>query len=504
MSTNPTPQSNFRITEATIAGAHEAMMNGELTARALVDAYRARIDAYDQRGPTINAIITINDAAGARADALDAEFAVSGKLSGPLHGIPILVKDNIETAAMPTTQGCIGLAEFQPTVDATVIQQLESRGAIILGKTTLPDFATSWWAYSSLSGNTRNPYALECDPGGSSAGSGAAVAANFAMAALGTDCGGSVRVPSSFDNLVGIRSTPGLISRNGAATLVFFQDTIGPMTRSVTDAARVFDALVGYDPADSLTAHYLIARVPATYTEFLDVDGLKGRRIGLVTNALGADDDPHSAPVNRVVRAALDSIRVAGAEVIEIQIPDLSQHIVATSMYVNCSKYEINEFLMARPAAAMRSLQQIVEQQRYHPMLDLIEACVRGPEMPEYDPLYYRRLAAREEFARTVINVMGGAALDALVYPSVQVVPPTREQLDARMWTTLTFPTNTLIGSQTWMPSATVPAGFTEAGLPVGLEFLVKPYAEASLFALAYAFEQATQHRRAPSSTPAL
>lgn len=504
MSANPNTDTNFQVVEATIADAHAAMRNGSLSARALTEAYLARIEAYDQQGPALNAVVTTNPQALARAEQLDQHYAESGEFVGPLHGMPILVKDNVETASMPTTQGTIGLAKFRPKEDATVIKQLEQAGAIILGKTTLPDFATSWWAYSSLSGETRNPYALDRDPGGSSAGSGAAAAANFAMAAIGTDCGGSIRVPSSFDNLVGIRSTPGLISRHGAGTLVFFQDTIGPMARTVSDAARLFDSLVGYDPADSLTGHYLCAQAPSSYTDYLDADGLSGARIGLVRNALGADDDPFAAPVNQVVRDAVVAMRAAGAEVIELEIPDLMQHIVATSMYVNCSKYEINQFLKARPEAEVRSLTQMFEQQRYHPMLDLIDACMCGPEMPEYDPMYYRRLAAREEFARTVINAMGGEALDALVFPSVQVVPPTRAQLDQRVWTTLTFPTNTLIASQTWMPAATVPAGFTEDGLPVGLEFLAKPYAEPTLFRLAYAFEQATARRRAPSATPEL
>jgi Asp-tRNA(Asn)/Glu-tRNA(Gln) amidotransferase A subunit family amidase len=504
MSVKPNSAAEFQIEEATIAQAQSALSEGRATARSLTEAYLARIAAYDQSGPALNAVVTTNPQALDRADELDASMRETGGFVGPLHGIPILVKDNVETAAMPTTQGTIGLEGYQPRDDATVIQHLESAGAIILGKTTLPDFATSWWAYSSLSGETRNPYALDRDPGGSSAGSGAAAAANFAMAAIGTDCGGSIRVPSSFDNLVGVRSTPGMISRKGAGTLVFFQDTIGPMARTVTDAAAVFDALVGYDAGDTLTAHYLTARAPETYTDSLDPDGLRGARIGLVTNALGADDDPFAAPVNALVRQAASAIESAGAQVVELEIPDLLQHVVATSMYVNCSKYEINEFLLARPEAGVRSLQQMFEQRKYHPMLDLIEACIRGPEMPEYDPQYYRRLAAREEFARAVINCMGGDALDALIFPSVQVVPPSRAQLDERVWTTLTFPTNTLIASQTWMPAITVPAGFSDDGLPVGLEFLGKPYAEATLFRLAYAFEQATGHRRAPASTPPL
>jgi amidase len=502
MSAKPDSENKFTFVEATIGDAHRAIEDGTLSARAMVDAYLERIAAYDQQGPSLNAIVSLNDTARARADELDASFTTTKNLSGPLHGIPILVKDNVETADMATTQGTIGLQNYRPKHDATVIKKLKAAGAIILGKTTLPDFATSWWAYSSLSGETRNPYALDRDPGGSSAGSGAAAAANFAMAAIGTDCGGSIRVPSSFDNLVGIRSTPGLISRKGAGTLVFFQDTIGPMTRTVTDAARIFDCLVGYDPDDSLSAQYLAAKAPDSYQDGLDYNGLKGARIGLVTNALGADDDPFAAPVNRVVADSIASIREAGATVVDLAIPDLMQHIVNTSMYVNCSKFEINQFLMARPDAGVRSLTQIYEQQRYHPMLDLIDACISGPEMPEYDPMYYRRLAAREEFARVVLNSMAGASLDALVFPSVQVVPPTRTQLNERVWTTLTFPTNTLISSQTWLPAATVPAGFSEDGLPIGLEFLVKPYAEETMFRLAYAFEQATGHRRSPASTP--
>ena len=504
MSANAKPDKNFVVEETTISDVHAAMIRGEISARSLVEAYLARIAAYDQQGPAINAIVSINAQALKRADALDNTLSESGAISAPLHGIPILVKDNIETTAMPTTQGTIGLSDYRPVANATVIQKLEDAGAIILAKTSLPDFATSWWAYSSLSGETRNPYALDRDPGGSSAGSGAATAANFGLAALGTDCGGSIRVPSSFNNLVGVRSTPGLVSRHGAATLVFFQDTIGPMTRTVDDAARLFDVLVGYDEADPLTAHYCTARAPTTYTAHGGAKDLAGARLGLVTNALGAESDPYAAPVNDIIDAAVAEMRDSGAEITRIEIPDLGQHIVATSMYVNCSKYEINEFLMARPGAAMRTLQQIYEQGKYHPMLDLIEACMRGPELPEYDPQYYQRLAAREEFARVVINCMAQANLDALVFPSVQVVPPSREQLDARLWTTLTFPTNTLIASQTWMPAISVPAGFSDGGLPVGLEFVAKPYDEPTLFRLAYGFEHVSDHRRAPAATPAV
>ncbi len=494
---------SFPIVETSIAAIHEAMRAGTLRARALVEAYRARIDAYDQQGPSLNCVVTLNPGALEQAERLDRVFEATGELVGSLHGIPILVKDNIETAELPTSFGCQAFARYQPRADATVIRKLREAGAIVLGKTAMPDFATSWWGYSSRSGETRNPYALDRDPGGSSSGSGAAIAANFAAVGLGTDCGGSVRLPSSFDNLVGVRCTPGMISREGLAMLLFFQDTIGPMARSVEDAARVLDVLVGYDAADSLTSTYVAARGPKSYVAALDEGALAGARLGLITNALG-DPRDEGAAVNEVVHAGLEAARKAGAETVELEIPNLLEHLVATSLYQNCSKHDINRFLASRPDAPVRSLQQLYDTRQYHPKLDLLEACVFGPELPEHDPLYYRRLAAREEFCRVVLNQMGQHELDALVYPTVRVPAPTRAELDADRWATMEFPTNTLIASQTWMPAITVPAGFTNDGLPVGLEIVTRPYDEVGMFRLAYAFERATRARRAPASTPEL
>ena len=490
------------ITEITIDEIHARMRAGTLTAHALVAAYQSRIEAFDQRGPALNAVVTPNEQALAEADALDRAFASTKTLTGPLHGVPLLVKDNIDVAGMPTSNGVALFSNYLPAQDATAVARLRAAGAILLGKTTLPDFASSWWAYSSRSGETRNPYDLERDPGGSSAGSGAATAANFATAALGTDCGGSIRVPASCNALVGIRGTPGLVSRTGSGPLVVQQDTVGPMTRTVRDAARLYDAMIGFDAADPLTAHYVAARAPQSYLTALDADGLRGARLGLVSNALGAQDDPHAMPVNAVVQAAVTAARDAGATVLAVQIPDLMRHLLDTSLYVNCSRHAINSYLLARPELPLRSLQHIIDNRAYHPMLDLLEACAFGPELPEYDPLYFRRLAARELFARIVLTVMGADRLDALIFPTLQVEPPTRAQLREKVWTTLTFPTNTLIASQTWLPSATVPAGFTARGLPVGLEFLVRPYDEPGMFRLAYAFEQVTQARRPPQSTP--
>jgi amidase len=493
---------DFEVNEATVDQIHEAMRGGRLPAGDLVRHYLERIDTYDKAGPRLNAVLGINQHAEARAAELDERLARTGELAGPLHGIPVLVKDCVETSEIPTTFGSEAIKDYTPREDAVVVRKLRASGAIILAKTTLPDFATSWFSFSSVSGETRNPYGLDHDPGGSSAGTGAAVAANLGAVGIGTDCGGSIRVPSSFCGLVGVRSTPGVVPRTGSSYLVIFQDTIGPMTRTVTDAAIVFDAIVGYDESDPYTAAYGVARAPKSYRELLNRNALRGATVGLVTNALGSDEDPSMAQVNQVVAAAVGSIRDAGAEVREVTIPNLTEHIVATSQYVARTKHDITAFLGARPEFAGLSLQDIYANKQYHPDLDLIDAVMAGPDDPESDPDYFRRFAAREAFTREVVNVMMQHGLDALVYPSVQVPSPT---MDARrQWTVLTFPTNTLISSQTWTPSISVPAGYTDEGMPVGLEFVAMPYDEPTVFRLGYAFEQATRHRRAPESTPPL
>lgn len=488
----------FQVEEATIGSIHAAMRNGELTARELVDAYLARIERLDAAGPKLNSVVNVSEHARDRAGELDEALARTGELTGPLHGIPVLVKDCVETSDIPTTFGSEAVSDYVPAEDAVVVRKLREAGAIILGKTTLPDFATSWFSFSSLSVETKNPYDLDRDPGGSSAGSATAIAANLAAVGIGTDCGGSIRVPASFCNLVGVRSTPGVVPRTGSSYLVIFQDTIGPMTRTVEDAAIVFDAIVGYDESDPYTSAYLVARAPKSYREQLDADALRGARIGLVTNALGSGDDPDAAAVNKVVAAAVETIAGAGAEVVEVSIPNLLEHIEATSQYVARTKHDINEFLSQRPALAHLTLNQIVEEKRYHADLDLIDAVMEGPENPEDDPDYFRRFAAREAFTREVVNVMAIHDLHGLVFPSAQVPAPT--MAGRKDWTVLTFPTNTLIASQTWMPAMSVPAGFTDDGLPVGLEFVALPYDESTMFRLGYAFEQAADHRQAPAS----
>ncbi|QFU01108.1 Glutamyl-tRNA(Gln) amidotransferase subunit A [Halomonas sp. THAF5a] len=490
---------DFAIEELTIDDMQALLRSGKLSVRGLTEAYLARVEAIDKAGPGLNAIITVNPRALEEADRLDAEFAASGALSGPLHGVPVVVKDQAETKDMMTTFGSIAQDGYQPRDDATVIKKLKAAGAIILAKTALPDFATSWFGFCSRLGETRNPYVLAHDPGGSSSGTAAAVAANLALVGVGEDTGGSIRLPASFCNLVGVRVTPGLISRDGMSPLVVFQDTAGPMARTVTDAALLLDAMVGYDPKDEYTTAALIAGHKGSYVEATEGATLRGTRLGVVRNAFGADDDPAAAPVNRVMTEALNAAREAGAELVDVEIPDLMEHILETSLYLSHSRYDINRFLASRDNMPIKSLEEIREKKLYDPCLDLLEAIFEGPEHPEDDPEYFKKLAARDAFQRLVVGLVAQHRLDGLVFPCTQVLPPSKQAIREGQHEVLSFPTNTLIASQTWMPSICLPAGFSEEGLPVGMELVVLPYHEPELFRLGYAFEQATHYRRVPS-----
>lgn len=330
------------------------------------------------------------------------------------------------------------------------------------------------------------------------------MAANLGAVGIGEDTGGSIRVPSSFDNLVGVRVTTGLISRKGMSPLVVFQDTAGPMTRTVKDAAILLDTLVGYDPEDPFTAAATLARDAGSYADGLSEDSLRGARIGVVREAFGSDEDPDSAEVNRVVGEAIEAMRQAGAEIVDpVSIPDLMGFIGITSLYLSQSRYDIDKFLSGRPGS--HTVGELYDTKRFHPRLDLFTAIAEeAPEDPEEDPNYHRGLAAREEFRRAILGVMASEGLDALLYPNSQVLPPTRKELDDWKWTVLTFPTNALIAAQADLPSISLPAGFAGGSVPVGFELVGKPYGEAELLSLAHSYEKAASPRRAPESAPPL
>ncbi|MFC4359213.1 amidase [Halobium salinum] len=495
----------FDVTEATIDDVHAAYESGELTCRELVERYLDRIEAYDGDGPALNAIVTVNDRATARADELDAAFEADGFV-GPLHGVPFLVKDQVETADVRTTFGSEAFADYHPAENATLIDRLEDAGAVVLAKTNLPDWATSWFGYSSITGRTKNPYDLARDPGGSSSGTGAGVAANLGLVGIGEDTGGSIRLPSAYNNLFGIRVTPGLLSRTGMSPLVVSQDTPGPMARTAKELAQVLDVTVGYDADDEYTAVAALTEDAGRYVDSLDPDALSGARIGVLRDAFGDADDPESGPVTRLVDEAIETMAEAGAEVVDpVSIPDLDVHLEATSLYILQSKRDLNAFFAARDDAPVDSVEELYDSGQYHEVLDLLVGIAEnGPEDPTDDPGYWEAVAAQPAFQRAVLNVYAAHDLDVLLCPDAQVVPPTAESIEAGELDTLTFPTNTVVASQAGLCAVSVPAGLTDDGLPVGVELLGKPYRESTLLSLAHAFERMADPRVPPETAPPL
>lgn len=490
----------FKLIEATVSDIHDAMAEGDLTSRELVERYLDRIEAYDRGGPELNGIVTVNPDALERAERLDEAFSTDGPV-GPLHGIPVLVKDQAETEGITTTFGSAAFEDYVPESDATIVRKLKDAGAIVLAKTNLPDWAASWFGYSSALGQTKNPYALDRDPGGSSAGTAAGVAANLGTIGIGEDTGGSIRVPASFCNLYGIRVTTGLVSRTGLSPLVKRQDTAGPIARTVEDMARLLDVIVGYDADDEWTGANALDDTES-YVDHLDRDALDGARLGVLRDVFG--DQPDAEPVNEVVEEALETMEAAGAELVDpVEIPDVQDQIEETSLYVLQSKHDVDEFLAARDAAPVDSIEELYESGQYHHLLDLFEDLAEGPADPTDDPEYWRKVAAQESLRRDIAAVHAEHDLDALVFPDVQTVPPTQEWLHDGI-DTAAYPTNTVIGSQSSCPAVSMPAGFTDDGLPVGVELLGTPHAEPRLLELAASYEAAAETRRPPESAPSL
>lgn len=485
--------------ELTIEGFHAALSAGAVTGAELTAWYLDRIAALDQSdaGPRIGSYVTVNQQAGDEAAALDEGFSATGELSGPLHGVPVVVKDQAETAGLPTAFGSALFADYVPGADATVVSRLRQAGAVILGKSTMCDFAAGWFSFSSRSGFTKNPYDPGRETGGSSAGTAAAVTANLALTGIGEDTGGSIRLPSSFCNLFGLRVTTGLIPRTGFSPLVHFQDTPGPIARTVTDLAAVLDVIAGYDPDDPYTALCATAGDLGRYREALEDVGprsLAGVTIGVLSDAFG--DQPESGDTNTVVRAAISRLAGLGATVVgDVELGDLPGWIEGTSLYTTQSKHDINEFLASRPGAPAGTFDEIHASGVFHELTDLVNDIAAGPSEPADDPRYYPRRLRQEELRRRLTGLMAAAGADFLVYPTVQVPAPTREALAARRWTALDFPTNTVIASQSSLPAMTVPCGLTPAGLPVGLEVLGKHLAEKDLLRFARAWELATAPR---------
>lgn len=492
----------FEIIEATIDEIHSAMETGELTSEELVSRYIDRIDAYDQDGPGLNSVITVNEDAVERAAELDETLSTEG-LIGPLHGIPVLVKDQAETAGITTTFGSEACTDYVPDTDAGIVTALKDAGGVVLAKTNIPDFASAFFGYSSENGQTKNPYDLERDPGGSSSGSAAGVAANLGTIGTAEDTGGSVRVPAANCNLFGIRPTTGLVTRTGHSPIVPRQDTPGPVARTVTDMTRFLDVLVGYDPEDDWSG--AVAQIDIeSYTNYLNADGLQGKRIGVLREAFGDEDDPRGAPVNDIVESALAVMTEAGAEVVDpVTVPDLEAQIEDTTVYGYYGTIYLNNFLAERDTIPYDSISEIRTDGAYHEDLDLIEVIAETTEDPTEDLDFWRQTVGQESFRRDVLDTFAADDLDALVFPDVQVTPPKISELGER-YTTANYPTNTPIGSQTQCPGISIPGGLTDEGVPVGVELLGTPYDEHRLIEMAYAFEQMTETREPPETAPSL
>jgi Asp-tRNA(Asn)/Glu-tRNA(Gln) amidotransferase A subunit family amidase len=492
----------FQLVEASISDIHKAMQAGTLTCHGLVQQYLDRIAAYDKRGPSVNALLYINPRALQQADAMDAEFKQTRKLK-PLACVPIVLKDNFETADMPTTAGSILLKGLQPVKDGFAVSKLRENGALILGKANLQEFASGGISVSSLGGQTKNPYDLTRTPGGSSGGTGAAVASNFAAAGMGSDTGGSIRSPSSANNLVGIRPTTGLISRDGIVPVSVTQDTIGPMTRNVGDCARMLDAIAGYDPNDPVTA-LSVGHVPKTYTAYLE-NGLKGARLGLFKNLFG--QGPDSEEVNRVLSNAIEALKEQGAVIVPVEDLAIDPDNFNANVRLNEFEFQsdINHYLEIKGSSVpVHSLAEIIESGQYDKAtLTKFFANVRSHPDGFNDPAYKERRIKMEEIKIEVANLMAQNQLDALVFPHQKIlVVPIGEMNQPGI--------NGVVASLAGFPSIVVPAGFSAptrnapAGVPVGIEFLGWPWGEPELLKIAYGFEKATHARRPPESTPAL
>ncbi|MGD0177443.1 MAG: amidase [Candidatus Bathyarchaeia archaeon] len=495
---------SFELDEVTIDEFQQGMRSDKFTARSITEAYLGRIEALDKQGPAINAVIELNPDALAIADQLDMEFREKGP-RGPLHGIPILIKDNIDTAdRMSTTAGSLALEGSAATYDAFLVQRLRVAGAVILGKANLSEWANfrashSVSGWSARGGQTRNPYILDRNPCGSSSGSAVAVAANLCAVAVGTETDGSIVCPAAVNGIVGIKPTLGLVSRSGVIPIAHSQDTPGPMARTVRDAAILLNTLAGADPDDPATKQ-AASKSELDYTKFLDTNGLSGARLGVAKKFFG-----YNAAVDRVINDTIAIMKQCGAKTIDLvdyptqKLDDSEREVLLYEF-----KADLNAYLKRRGGLfAIRSLADIIgfnegrrnEEMPYFEQDLMIKAEMKGPltEKAYRDALARNRKLSRAEGIDAVI---GKHNLDAIVAPTTGPAWLTD-------WVTGDHESGSCStpAAVAGYPHITVPAGFV-AGLPVGVSFFGPAWSEPTLLRLAYAFEQATKMRRAPGFLP--
>jgi amidase len=491
------------VAELSAVDAAAKMKAGELSSHDLTQSYLDRIAKIDKAGPALNAVIELNPDALKEADALDAERK-AGKLRGPLHGIPVLLKDNIDVVGMANSAGSLALADNHPKQDAFVAARLRAAGAVILGKTNLSEWANfrstrSSSGWSSRGGQTKNPYALDRNPCGSSSGTGTAIAASLAAIGVGTETDGSIICPSSVAGLVGLKPTVGLVSRNGIIPISVSQDTAGPMARSVADAALMLGAMAGVDEADP-AGHAAAGNIPPDYIPFLKPDALKGKRFGLLRKAMGWD--PH---VDAAMDAAVAAIKSAGAEVVEVEVRDYDKW---NDDEFKVLQYEFKDGLntyLKNAGATQGSLEALIAWNKAHakeamPIFDQ-EIFQKAEAMgPLSDPTYLkakaniRRMAGQDGLVATLDK----NNLDALLTPSMSPA-----------WITDHVLGDHFVGAGYGMaavagtPSITVPMGEV-SGLPIGITFMGRAWSEPELLGFAYAYEQATHARKPPQYLPTI
>jgi amidase len=498
----------FALEEATLADLQSAMAAGRMTARSITQQYLDRIQALDRTGPTLRAVLEINPDALAIADTLDRERK-AGRVRGPLHGIPILIKDNIDTAdRMTTTAGSYALAGSIPLQDATIAAKLRAAGAILLGKTNLSEWANfrsthSSSGWSGRGGQARNPYVLDRNPCGSSSGTGAAVSANMVAVGIGTETDGSIVCPSSVNGIVGIKPTLGLVSRAGIIPIAHSQDTAGPMTRTVRDAAILLGVLAGVDPRDSATSTSG-THGQTDYTKFLDSNGLRGARIGVArTKFFGYSD-----VTDKLVNDAIDAMKANGAIIVDPANIETAGKFDDSEFDVLLYEFkaDLNNYLASLgPRTPVKSLQDIIAYNDAHKDQEMpffgqeimIQAQAKGPLT---EKKYLDALASNLKMSRTdgIDATMDKYKLDAIVAPTGSPAWPT-DLINGDHFTGASSTPAAVAG----YPNINVPAGLSH-GLPVGISFFGRPYSEPTLIKLAYAYEQATRHRRAPQFIPTL
>ncbi len=508
-----TAVAGFEIFEATIGDINRAFEEKRLTSEQLVRYYLDRIEAFEDKGPGINALVTVNPEALTRARALDKERAEKGPRS-LLHGIPIIVKESYDTADLPTTAGSVTLEGSLPARDGTIVQRLRSAGAVVIGKANMSEFALSqgWFGYSSLGGLTRNPYNLKRNASGSSSGSAAAVSANFAVLATGTDTAGSIRAPAAVTGVVGLKPTLGLTSRNGIVPAALSFDVAGPLARTVTDTAILLGFMTGVDEGDPRTRESQ-GRYPDDYRAALSVDALEGVRLGVARQFLGGNPE-----VDEVFEKALAKLKEKGAVLVEVQFPsslvsawDMMDPVIDAEF-----RPQIEAYLSGLPAGRPKTLADIIAISE-SPAVKNSKTPVNPSRIKAFkeaqasrglaDTGYLYLVSSQIPRARsTVRGILEENRLGAVVLPTIPCpASPVFNEDDPEYVCNVSDPyTGCYLASLTGFPEISVPAGLTRDGMPVGLSFLGLPYSEPALLGHAYAFEQAALARRPPEHTPKL